>query len=491
MSYKIFNKLTFLMAFSVFALGAAQTAAAATRTVTKAADTNDNICNVDCSLREAVAVAVAGDTIVFVPGLGGQTITLTNGLIKINKNLVIKGVDGLTISGNNASRIFYITDGVSVSIDNLDLKNGFATYPDVMDNGFGSGGAILADEKSTLSLQNVVLSFNNAMSGGAIEITGTLKLKNTTISNNKAIHGGGILASGEYGTLVEIMDSVIKSNQASYGGGLRMSNGTLLMTGTTVSGNTATTDGGGGGGIYLTGSNYGLGTSYGTNYMITYSTVSGNTALEGGGIYNLGNLLFINSTLSGNKATKTHGGGIYHFTNGGLRVGKVTLRNATVTLNTASLGTGGGIHREGDFSEFNVANSIIAGNSNLNNTAPDVKGVVNSLGYNLFGSTMGINVLGDWSGVKFNANPGLAPLANNGGKTRTHLPYYTSPAINAGSDSLATDENGFMLSTDQRGKVRFNGAVDLGAVEYYNQRIVFPYPSGREQGRQDQSPSDF
>ncbi|MDQ6787766.1 MAG: CSLREA domain-containing protein, partial [Acidobacteriota bacterium] len=36
---------------------------AATLTVTKTADTNDGVCNSDCSLREAIAVAASNDTI--------------------------------------------------------------------------------------------------------------------------------------------------------------------------------------------------------------------------------------------------------------------------------------------------------------------------------------------------------------------------------------------------------------------------------------------
>ena len=38
---------------------------ATTRIVTKTADTSDGACNADCSLREAIAAAVSGDTIQF------------------------------------------------------------------------------------------------------------------------------------------------------------------------------------------------------------------------------------------------------------------------------------------------------------------------------------------------------------------------------------------------------------------------------------------
>lgn len=472
MSYKIFNKLTFLLVFSVLICGAAaQGALAATRTVTKIADTNDNVCNADCSLREAVAVAASGDTVVFVAGLAPQTITLTQGVIKINKNLVINGIDGLKVSGNNASRIFYVSDGAKVTIDNLDLKYGFATYPDVL-NSVGDGGAVLV-AGGTLTLNNLMVSLSNAASGGAISVSGTLKLDNVQIVSNSAGFGGGI-EGADAATVVEITDSVIKYNQAQRGGGLAMSNGSLKMTGTSVHNNSALSNMGEGGGIYLTGTNY-FSTSYGTNFVITFSTVSGNSAFAGGGIYNQGNLILINSTISGNRATKTNGGGLLHNTSNSNLSGELSMKNATITQNSAELGSGGGVYRNsqyGDYGEFNVGNTIIAGNNNLNGSAPDVKGKLNSWGYNLFGSTNGMNLVGNSSGVIVNPNPGLAPLANNGGKTKTHLPYFNSPAVNAGYDPLAIDENGFMLSTDQRGKGRFNGSVDIGSVERYNERVL-------------------
>src|SRR5215470_11877722 len=43
------------------------------------------------SLRDTITNAKSGDTIVFDPGLGGQTITLTSDQLEINKNLDIEG----------------------------------------------------------------------------------------------------------------------------------------------------------------------------------------------------------------------------------------------------------------------------------------------------------------------------------------------------------------------------------------------------------------
>ena len=66
-------------------------------------------------------------------------------------------------------------------------------------------------------------------------------------------------------------------------------------------------------------------------------------------------------------------------------------------------------------------------------------------------------------------DPGLGPLADNGGPTQAIALLPGSPAINTGNNSLAvnptTDQP---LTTDQRGTgfVRvFNGTVDIGAFE--------------------------
>ena len=93
------------------------------------------------SLRDTIAAAQPGDTILFDPGLTGQTITLTGGELDINKNLDIEGLgaDQLAVSGDDSSRVFHIESGVSAEIDDLTLTQGHA------DNGGGiwnAGGTL-------------------------------------------------------------------------------------------------------------------------------------------------------------------------------------------------------------------------------------------------------------------------------------------------------------------------------------------------------------
>src|SRR5262249_9535270 len=91
----------------------------------------------DGSLRPAITAAASGDTINFDPSLAGQTITLTSGELAINKSLDIEGLGAnrLTISGNDASRIFDVTDaGVTVTLAGLTISHGQATEGAGIDN---------------------------------------------------------------------------------------------------------------------------------------------------------------------------------------------------------------------------------------------------------------------------------------------------------------------------------------------------------------------
>ncbi len=69
------------------------------------------------------------------------------------------------------------------------------------------------------------------------------------------------------------------------------------------------------------------------------------------------------------------------------------------------------------------------------------------------------------------ANPGLGPLADNGGPTQTIALLSGSPAIAAGSTALAVDPaTGQPLATDQRGFPRVVGnSIDIGAFEVQSQ----------------------
>jgi hypothetical protein len=150
------------------------------------------------------------------------------------------------------------------------------------------------------------------------------------------------------------------------GGGIANS-GTLFLTDTTVSGNTAAGGAirsGQGGGIY----NAGTG-----SLTLTRSTVSGNTATssyleaDGAGIVNEGVLRLDRSTVSGNTATSTangYGGGIFDYEAPTLVVISSTISGNSVTA--PGRAQGGGLSIESGFGNstaVTITDSTISGNS--------------------------------------------------------------------------------------------------------------------------------
>jgi hypothetical protein len=81
------------------------------------------------SLRDTIAAAQSGDTIVFDSSLAFQRITLTSGPIALNSNLTIEGpgADLLAISGNHASQLFTLSGTAQVALADLTLTGGVSS----------------------------------------------------------------------------------------------------------------------------------------------------------------------------------------------------------------------------------------------------------------------------------------------------------------------------------------------------------------------------
>lgn len=159
------------------------------------------------SLREAIATANANkqaDTITFASGV--TSITLTGGELVLSETgasnrTTIKGP--VSISGNDASRIFTVKPGVFAALSSLTVTNGRAT---------GDGGAIVNQGGLELIGTTVKDSFATGKSG-AIQLTsGTLDIVNSTLSGNRANHWGG--AIGADGGRLTISSSTLTNNRA-------------------------------------------------------------------------------------------------------------------------------------------------------------------------------------------------------------------------------------------------------------------------------------
>jgi hypothetical protein len=245
MYQRIFNpgicRILFASFLSALCLIALSTQAA-TITVT---NTNDSGVG---SLRQAIADANDGDTIHF--GITG-TITLTTGELLVDKSVTISGpgAASLTVDGNLASRVFYVSSGVTAAIAGLTITNGNA------DDGPNTGGGIYNDH-ATLALDNCTVSGNYASYGGGGGIYNhhaTLALDNCTVSGNYGAYGGGGVYSSS-GTLT-VTNSTFSGNSTNApfsvgsGGGILTEgydgNATLTVTNSTFSGNYARLVGGG------------------------------------------------------------------------------------------------------------------------------------------------------------------------------------------------------------------------------------------------------
>ncbi len=160
-----------------------------------------------------------------------------------------------------------------------------------------------------------------------------------------------------------------------------------------------------------------------------------------------------NSTISGNHGGYG-GGGIYNIN------GITTFNNSTITRNTSGLSFGGGIYSDVG-GTVRLQNSIVAGDNTPYYTQ-EVYGNITSLGYNAIGDAGGFTL---GTGDLINVNPNLGQLIGHSGTPRYHPLLSGSPAIDAGNPTGCTDQDGNLLTTDQRGAARV-GTCDIGAYEY-------------------------
>jgi len=188
------------------------------------------------TLRQAVTDAISGDSITFAANLSGQTITLTNGQIAINKNLTIDGstlAGGIRIDGHGTSRIFSAASGTTNVLNSLTLANGYAStgFGSV---GYGVGGAIAAGGSLNLTRCTLVGNTTTGTAGGIFCDAGSaMMMAQCTLTGNSAANAGGI---GSYSALT-VLQSTITGNSAGNGGGI-YNLGTLALTNSIVAGNT-------------------------------------------------------------------------------------------------------------------------------------------------------------------------------------------------------------------------------------------------------------
>lgn len=271
----------------------------------------------------------------------------------------------------------------------------------------------------------------NVSTSGAVWIDGaTLTMERSTLAGNIGGLGGALTAWG--GSAVTLRDVTFADNRALSAGGaasfMNNSDARMHLERTTLMNNTS--DGGGG-------------------------------ALD----VRATSLDLVNSTVSGNEGR--YGGGIAASNGAELRLYSTTVTN---NVSTDAEGNGGGIWSF--LSNTVLSNSIVAGNrdTGAGERQPDLAGRFASAGFNLIGDPTGAVWQAQPSDLVGTAgaplDPALAPLADNGGPTMTHLPMAHSPAVDAAAPGGCLGPGGVPLATDQRGAARAQGGrCDIGAVE--------------------------
>lgn len=374
-------------------------------------------------------------------GLFDNILTRT-GDLDIEIPITIRGADPentIIDASNLEDRIFDVKENGFLTISNVTMQNGTAlgTFeedseePNDPDSFLGGGIRI-------------------ALGGSAIINSSIIKENHSrwdTITDEANVNGGGIANRG----FLEINDTTIIDNIADVNGGGIYNSGTMSIFSSSIVNNSA-------------------------NATLFYvDQIEG-----GGGIHNAesGTLVLENSTVSGNQ-TLISGNDEERFPEGAGGGGilssgsQLIVTNSTIVNNSAPLGSGILVSQSDTTENFNPAvlqNSIVA----QNNNSADIEGFfeLNS-SYNLIGNGNGIlfngidnNIVGD---ITNPLDPQLEPLADNGGITPTHALRANSPAINAGSNDIASE----VAASDQRGKRRIlDGTVDIGSYEYAENQLL-------------------
>ena len=360
---------------------------------------------------------------------------------------IAKGTYRPTADPNNRDATFILKNGVALyggfaGNENLRKERDWNANPTILSGeiqaGINSYHVVFAEmgTDGTAVLDGFVITGGNA-DGGALQDT----------------HGGGMINFGD----PRIANCTFLGNWARLGGGLFNQGSASVVTGCTFLQNTAREDGGG---MYNTAG----------NLSIAGCTFYGNMAYSlGGGMKNQGSNPVVESSTFRENMAFFGGGGMSNEECGAVAV------NCTFYNNRAGV-IGGGMHsRDGsprltNCTFYKNTSDLVGGDlGNLGTSSPKIKNTI------FWGASIGVIhdhptaspvlsfcvVQGGYAGGTsiITADPKLADLADNGGRTFTCALLAGSSAIDAGTSDNAPAQ-------DQRGTARPQGSgVDIGAYE--------------------------
>ena len=427
-----------------------------------------------CDGNALEAAVTAGGLVTFNCG-GAHTILANTMVVGEGTTTVVDGGGLITISGEESRQLFIVNEGATLTLNQVTLANGAWG---------GNGGAVVV--YGTLTLNNSTVRDSQASCGAcdgtdgiggaiAVERTGSLTLANSQILGNRAATAGG--GVGLVGGTATVTDSTFDRNQTSGMGGALWTNAgtTLELTRARVTNNEAGyANQGTGGGLYNSGDTTVARTTFsanrandggavhnvgiGSKLTVRQSTFAANEAFVGGGALLLfnGDVRVENSTFSGNMAHAIAGGIRFAMApgTGSSQLVHVTLYGNTV-VNVDNVATNANLYIDAESAPPQLQNTIIQGTAGGENCFLGVAPI--SLGYNQ-ANDASCGLTGD--GDRQDANVTLAPLADNGGATQTHLALEGSSTV----DAIPADN--CPLTVDQRELGRPQGPnCDAGAVE--------------------------
>ena len=398
-----------------------------------------------CSLRAAIqetnalsgadAIVLGAGEFVLTRAGAGEDASAT-GDLDVNDDLALvgAGADATIVDAGALDRVLDLHGGAprTVGLTRLSLRNGW-----IGDITLGSGAGLRVDAGVDVTLSHVDVRDNRigeAHVAVGIDNRGCLRADHVRIVGNidpaavgsRVARAGGIETQGT-GSCLLLEDSEISGNHGALAGAIHVTAGASMTARRTLFADNSARFAGA------------LELASGAGVLLEAVTISGNAG-DPGAILNddATQLVIVDSTITGNHAS-------------------------------GAIANVGGIHDAHSASgRTELTNSIVYGNG-PGWRADDCLNARSGGGGNVIGDAAHCHYqAGD--GDQLDVDPGLGPLADNGGFTRTHLPGPN--AIDRGAATCgATDQRGMQRPRD--GDDDGQSACDAGAVEVGDADVLF------------------
>jgi predicted outer membrane repeat protein len=297
------------------------------------------------TIGHAISLAASGDAIQIAAATYQENLS-------IPFNLTLNGAKPATtiVDGTNSSNVFTVGAGISLKLSNLTIEKGV---------GYSGGGGV--DSAGTLTVNNSIFYLNTALTGGAILNTGMASISKTSFFGNSPYFFGHSASCGAIDNRgpMTIRTSTFDTNYANNNvtaGGAICNGATLTITNSTLSNNQSQGNNTGyGGGIY----------NYAGTLNVTNSTFSANSATtSGGAIYSNGGTVQISNSTFGNNPENIGSGGALS------NAGSTVLIQDSIVANFANGGNCAGTVTSDGYNLSSDSTCNFGSQGDLNNTNP-------------------------------------------------------------------------------------------------------------------------